>query len=125
MSAAELAGVDQQAEQDEQADLRQPAEPLGEGPGRRAVRQPGVGEHDRGQIGGDEAAGVRAARRGERDHAEPERRDGYSPDAGSAMRRSAIAPRKPQPSPIAAPTAKLVDQLGDGVLRLEAPAAPR
>ncbi len=29
---------------------------------------------------------------------------GYSPAAGNAMRRSVIAPRKPQPSPITAPT---------------------
>ena len=79
---AEIAGVDQQAEQDEQADLRQPAEPLGERPGGRAVRQPGVGEHDRGQIGGEEPAGVGAARRGERDHAEPERRERIQPGGG-------------------------------------------
>ena len=35
--AAEIAGVDQQAEKDEQADLCEPAEPFGEGPGGRAV----------------------------------------------------------------------------------------
>ena len=35
---AQIAGVDEQAEEDEQADLCEPAEPLREGPGGRAVR---------------------------------------------------------------------------------------
>ncbi len=35
---AKIAGVDEQAEEDEQADLREPAEPFREGPGGRAVR---------------------------------------------------------------------------------------
>ena len=74
-SRGQIAGVDEQAEEDEQADLREPAEPFGERAGGRAVRQSGIGEHDCGQIGGEETAGVGAARRGERDHAEPEGRE--------------------------------------------------
>ena len=36
----QIAGIDEQAEQDEQADLREPAEPFGEGPGRRPCGSP-------------------------------------------------------------------------------------
>ena len=78
-SAAEIAGVDEQAEENEQADLCEPTEPFREGPSCRAVRQSGIGEHDRGQIRGEEPAGVGAARRGERDHAQPESREGVKP----------------------------------------------
>ena len=42
---------------------------------------------------------------------------GYRPEAGSAMRRSAIEPRKPQPSPITAPGQQLVYELGERVRR--------
>ena len=75
------------------------AEPFGERPGGRAVRQSGVGEHDRGQVGGEEPAGVGAACRGERDHAQPEGRERIQ--AGS---RKSDAAQGDQPEEAAAQT---------------------
>ncbi|GAA3058963.1 hypothetical protein GCM10020000_47300 [Streptomyces olivoverticillatus] len=59
MSAPSSWGGDQQAEQDEHADLGDPAEPLGEAPGGGPVRQLGVAEDQRGEIDGQEAGAVR------------------------------------------------------------------
>ena len=115
----ELAGVDQQAEQDEQADLRQPAEPLGERPGRRPVRQSGVGEHHRGQVGGDETAGVHGARRGERHDAQPERPDRVQPGRGQRDPAQRQRPEESAAQPDRRAGQQLVHQVGDGALRLE------
>ncbi len=68
--AGQLVRGDQQAEHDEQADLGQPADAVGEGARGGAVRQDGVAEHEAGQVGGDEAGGVHEARRGEGDDAQ-------------------------------------------------------
>ncbi len=54
----EVVRGDQQAQQDEHADLADPAEPLGEAAGGRGVRQFGVAEDDGGQIDGEEARAV-------------------------------------------------------------------
>ena len=56
-------GREQQAEHDEQPDLGQPGEALGEGPGGGAVRQLGVAEHQRGDVHRGEAGGVQRPRR--------------------------------------------------------------
>ena len=82
MSSARLTWRDEQTEQDEESDLREPAEPLGEGPGRRAVRQSRIGQYDRGQIRGEEPAGVDGARRRECHHAEPEGGERVEPRGG-------------------------------------------
>ena len=65
-------GVTSRPEQHEQPDLGEPAKAFGEGSGRGAVREPGVGQDQAGEVGGEESAGVRGAGGGEADDAQPE-----------------------------------------------------
>ena len=119
-------GIDEQAEQDEQSDLGEPAEALGEGPRRGPVRQPGVGQDQRGEVGGEETAGVRGAGGGEREDAQPERRERVEPGRGQGdpgQRDRARASRTP--SPIAAPASELVDRVADERLGSEGETASR
>ena len=53
-----LRRVNQQPQHDEQPDLSQPRQPLDEGPRGGAVRQPGVAQHHRGDVDGEESAAV-------------------------------------------------------------------
>jgi hypothetical protein len=69
-------GRSEQAQHDEQADLGQPAHPLGESPGRGPVRQSSIAERQCRHVDGQEAAG-RGQRRGPvARHDEREDRDG-------------------------------------------------
>ena len=55
---AELAGEDQQAEQDEEGDLGDPAEPLVEGDDGAPRRDAGAAERQRRQVDGEQAGAV-------------------------------------------------------------------
>ena len=76
----------EQAEHDEQADLREPADAFREAPGRRPVREPGVTEEDGRGVHGEEPARPRQGRGAVAGDDECEHRDRVK--AGSGQRHA-------------------------------------
>ena len=82
---------------------------LGEAPDGGAVRQPRVAEDERGEVRREEARPVQDVGGPEGgDRQRRARAIGYSPDDGSATRRSSTAPASPTARPTAAPTASSI-----------------
>jgi hypothetical protein len=81
---AEFVRGDQQAEQDEHADLSDPAEPVGEAAGGGPMRQFRVAQHHRGEVDAEEAAAVR--QRAARVRRDGDRHDGDGVEAGGGQR---------------------------------------
>ena len=105
------AGRREQPEHHEQPDLGQPAHALDEAAGRRAVRQPGVAQHQprRGRPRGSRCACATAAAPYAVTHS-ASTASGYRPDEGSAIRRTPHAPSHPTASPTTAAERQLVDR---------------
>ena len=103
-------GRQQQPEHHEQPDLRQPGDALGEGPGRGAVRQLAVAEHQRGRVDGGEPGGVQGRRTGvgeDRQASAPRSGTGPTtaarPGASPRRRRSRPRARRPRRRPARRP----------------------
>ena len=93
---AEVSRVGEQAEQDEEADLRQPAHRAAEALERRAVGQAHVGEHERAEVGREEARDVDGGAHGIREHGERDDADGEE-GRRRLRRRDAAAGRRGRP----------------------------
>ena len=81
---------DQQPEHHEQPDLREPRDPLAERPGRGAVRQLAVAEHQGGRVDGGETGGVQ--RRGAGVREDRQGQHGERVEAGGRQRDPAHHP---------------------------------
>ena len=102
----ELAGEDQQAEEDEERDLGDPAEPLVEGDDGAAGGDAGAAERQRGQVGGEQAGAVGDLGEAVGEGGDRDRRHRVDPVGRQPHRGSAPPPRGGRSAkPTAIPTA--------------------
>ena len=100
----------EQPQQDEQADLRDPARRLVEAVHQPGVRQAGRADHESEQVGREEARSRPARPRARRCRGpRPWSRPGRAPDDGSDTRRSAAVKARPISRPPAAPRASCLN----------------